>query len=152
MRRRILWSATRFLILPQLLPADEVTVVLGGRDAERLKFMAPIEGLAPGKTELVLFCPVRTYPPLRLFTLPYVVSQTPSFGTYVLDSSQVRVSRILFQWTHWKALTGKTLRQTKETPVLVRIPRDLLALDVVLRQPHHSMTYCLYPSSRAIKC
>jgi hypothetical protein len=43
-----------------MLPADEVSVVLLGRDSERLKFVSSIQALPPGKTPLTMFCPVRS--------------------------------------------------------------------------------------------
>jgi hypothetical protein len=49
-----------FLIPHQMLPADEVSVVLLGRDSERSQFVLAIQGLAPGKTPLTMFCPVRS--------------------------------------------------------------------------------------------
>ncbi|GLB35442.1 putative trafficking protein particle complex subunit 10, TRAPPC10 [Lyophyllum shimeji] len=102
--------------LPCVLPADEISVVLAGRDAERCKFSSPTTGLPSGKTQLTLFCPAA------------------AAGTYVLDSSELRISRLCFQWTHRKP-PSKAASLRKETPVLVRVPRDVLALDVQLGQP-----------------
>lgn len=59
-------------------------------------------------------------------------------GTYVYDSSELRIARLRLQWTHRKTSISKTPRSSKELPVLVRVPRDLLALDVRLNQPHSS--------------
>ena len=43
-----------------MLPADEVNVVLLGRDSERLTFASSKQGLPPGKTPLTMFYPVRS--------------------------------------------------------------------------------------------
>ncbi|KIM80718.1 hypothetical protein PILCRDRAFT_821974 [Piloderma croceum F 1598] len=105
--------------LPCELPIDQVTVVLAGRDKERLNFSASAERLAQGLTPLRLFC------------------ATSSHGTFLLDSSEVRMSHLQFQWTHRKAVSpGKTSRLSKDASVLVRIPKDLHALNIRLRQPH----------------
>ncbi|KAF7304837.1 hypothetical protein MKEN_01197800 [Mycena kentingensis (nom. inval.)] len=100
--------------LPCAIPIDQIVTVLAGRDSERLRFSASIESLPPGKTDMTLFCP------------------TSSAGTYVVDSTEARLSRVLFQWTHRKP--GARLPSGKNS--LVRIPRDLLALDVRLLQPN----------------
>jgi hypothetical protein len=47
-----------FLISCQMLPVDEVSVFLLGRDSERSKFISLTHGLPPGKTSLTMFCPV----------------------------------------------------------------------------------------------
>jgi hypothetical protein len=50
--------STTSLVVPQELPIDQVTVVLAGRDKERLNFSASAERLAQGLTPLRLFCAV----------------------------------------------------------------------------------------------
>jgi hypothetical protein len=49
---------TMSLVVSQELPVDQVTVVLAGRDKERLNFSASAERLAQGLTPLRLFCAV----------------------------------------------------------------------------------------------
>lgn len=48
-----------YLMIPKPLPANEVSIILAGRDSERYKFVSSIQGLAPGITTVTLFCPVR---------------------------------------------------------------------------------------------
>ncbi|KAF8229518.1 hypothetical protein L208DRAFT_1439127 [Tricholoma matsutake] len=105
--------------LPCILPADEVSVVILGRDSERAMFSLPVQDLAPGKTRLTMFCPIS------------------AAGTYVFESSEVRLARLLLQRTHWQAPASKGVRYQKDSrPVLVRVPKDLLALDVQLSLPN----------------
>jgi hypothetical protein len=49
---------TTSLVVSQELPIDQVSVVLTGRDKERLSFSASAERLALGLTSLRLFCAV----------------------------------------------------------------------------------------------
>ncbi|KIK59816.1 hypothetical protein GYMLUDRAFT_261811 [Collybiopsis luxurians FD-317 M1] len=105
--------------LPCSIPTSEVSVVLTGRDSERFKFAAPNESLTPGKTKLKLFCPI------------------PCHGSFLLDSSEIRIKRLLLQWSHRRAAqNSKSSRGLgKDNSVLVRVPHDPLAFDVHLRQP-----------------
>lgn len=58
---------------------------------------------------------------------------------YVLDSTEVRMSHLLFQRNHRKTVgTGKAARVSLDTSTLVRIPKDLYALGIRLRQPQRS--------------
>ncbi|KAI0748290.1 trafficking protein particle complex subunit 10 [Daedaleopsis nitida] len=100
--------------LPCDLPVDDVEVQLSGRDGSRITFTGKVSVLAPGNNEVTLFCP----------------SSSP--GTYSLFSIQITMTRLLFQWKH-----AKTAKQIKagSLPKLVRIPRDLRAVDVKLKQP-----------------
>lgn len=43
----------------QPIPISEVSILLAGRDLERFRFTSVNESLAPGKSKLKLFCPVR---------------------------------------------------------------------------------------------
>ncbi|KAF8894667.1 trafficking protein particle complex subunit 10 [Infundibulicybe gibba] len=105
-------------LLPCALPADQITIIAGGRDGERLEFKSLLETIPPGKTRLALFCP------------------TPTHGIYVLESSEIRISRLLFQWTHWKPPSSSEPHRTGgDSPSLIRIPRDIHALEVRIRQP-----------------
>ncbi|KAI0831480.1 trafficking protein particle complex subunit 10 [Trametes gibbosa] len=100
--------------LPCELSVDEVEVQLAGRENSRLLFAHAASRLAPGPNELTLFCP------------------SSSGGTYTLFSTQISIARLHFQWKHAK--TAKQLR-AGNMPALVRIPKDLKALDVKLKQP-----------------
>ncbi|KAJ3796702.1 trafficking protein particle complex subunit 10 [Lentinula aff. detonsa] len=104
--------------LPCPISISEVSILLTGRDLERFRFTSATESLSPGKTNLKLFCP------------------TPCHGSFLLDSSEIRMKRLLLQWSHRRTSHNKTPRHAaKGNNVLVRIPHDLLAFDVRLRQP-----------------
>ncbi|GJE95190.1 trafficking protein particle complex subunit 10 [Phanerochaete sordida] len=101
--------------LPCDIPVDDISVVLQGREGNRLTFSERIEKLSPGNNTLTLFCPSATV------------------GTYSWYSSQARIARLTLQWLR---VPGSTKSQkAKLPPVLVRVPRDLRALDIKLRQP-----------------
>ncbi|KAJ7740726.1 trafficking protein particle complex subunit 10 [Mycena maculata] len=104
--------------LPCAIPIDGIVATLSGRESERLKFTAHSDAIPPGKTEATLFCP------------------TSSAGTYILESTEARMSHLVFQWTHRKALPGGRSSRQRNAFSLVRIPRDLLAMDVRLHQPN----------------
>ncbi|KAF5365787.1 hypothetical protein D9758_003260 [Tetrapyrgos nigripes] len=103
--------------LPCALPIEEISVILSGKDADRQRFSVTANSLNPGASKVTLFCP------------------TSNAGTYLLESSEIRMSRLLFNWIYRKPSTNKVPRLTKSSNMLVRIPRDLLAFDVQLRQP-----------------
>ncbi|KAJ6547447.1 trafficking protein particle complex subunit 10 [Mycena capillaripes] len=104
--------------LPCTVPIDEIVAILSGRDSERLRFAAHSEAIPPGKTEATLFCP------------------TSSAGTYILESTEARISHLVLQWTHRKASHARKAFSQRNGFSLVRIPRDLLAMDVRLHQPN----------------
>ncbi|KAG6836752.1 hypothetical protein H0H93_003831 [Arthromyces matolae] len=56
-------------------------------------------------------------------------------GTFLLDSSELSIAKLHLQWQH-RSLSSKTPLIRKENPVIVHIPRDLLALDVSISQPN----------------
>ncbi|KIJ16879.1 hypothetical protein PAXINDRAFT_162498 [Paxillus involutus ATCC 200175] len=101
--------------LPCDVFVDEVSIVLTGQDANRLKFGAHVAKLSPGKNNLTLTC------------------ATSCYGVYMLDSSEIQMSRLRFQWNH-KATTA-TIDLKRNT---VRLPHDPRALDVQLHQPHQT--------------
>ncbi|KAL1742258.1 trafficking protein particle complex subunit 10 [Schizophyllum fasciatum] len=103
--------------LPCALPATEIRVNLVGRDSERLTFTTRLDSLPPGKTQLTAFSPI------------------PLHGTFALDTSEVHLAKLVLHRTHRKSgSSGKVLRSARDV-TLVRIPQDLLALDVRVRQP-----------------
>ncbi|KAG1756516.1 trafficking protein particle complex subunit 10 [Suillus paluster] len=103
--------------LPCDVLVDEVSVTMGGRDSERLKFIAKVDTLPPGQSTVTLSCP------------------TSSWGLYALESSEVVMSHLHFRWQY----TGTTATTSKRNHVsLVRVPRSLRALDVQTRQPQQT--------------
>ncbi|KAG1877859.1 trafficking protein particle complex subunit 10 [Suillus subalutaceus] len=93
---------------------DEINITLRGRDSERLKFIAKVDKLPPGQSTVTLSCP------------------SSSWGLYTLESSEVVMSRVHFQWQH----TGTAATTPKNNQIsFVRVPRSLRALDVQIRQP-----------------
>ncbi|KAJ4488048.1 trafficking protein particle complex subunit 10 [Lentinula aciculospora] len=104
--------------LPCPVSIGEISVFLLGRDSERFQFTSASESLASGTTKLKLFCPI------------------PCYGSFLLDSSEIRMKRLILQWSHRRTGHNKSPRSAaKDNNVLVRIPQDLLAFDVRLRQP-----------------
>ncbi|EGO20910.1 hypothetical protein SERLADRAFT_452051 [Serpula lacrymans var. lacrymans S7.9] len=102
--------------LPCDIPIDQVSVVLTGRDGDRLCFKTNMDQLSPGKSKLTLFCP------------------TSSWGTYVLESSEVQMSRLQFQWNR-KVTADKAPSSRYRNITLVRIPQDSSSLDIRIQQP-----------------
>ncbi|RXW22699.1 hypothetical protein EST38_g3139 [Candolleomyces aberdarensis] len=97
--------------LPCDFPADDIIIYLQGRESDKQRFSATVEKLAPGKTQLTLFCPV------------------PMGGTFLHESSEVRAGKLLLQYPQKKA-PGKSpsLHQ------VVKIPSDPLAVNVRIFQ------------------
>ncbi|KAF9246256.1 trafficking protein particle complex subunit 10 [Melanogaster broomeanus] len=102
--------------LPCDIVVDEVNVVLSGRDANRLKFGAKVAKLEPGKNNVTLAC------------------ATSCSGAYILDSSEILMSRLRFQWNHKPA--SASIAMKGNTVSLVRLPHDPRGLDIQLSQPH----------------
>ncbi|KAI0288169.1 trafficking protein particle complex subunit 10 [Russula brevipes] len=100
-------------------PASKVSLLLSGRASERLQFCTETTVLAPGISTFKLFCP------------------TSSWGTYVLEQTEVAVSNLRLQWDHRPTLRSpKKASRTKHTaPILVRLVKDTRAFDVRLKRP-----------------
>ncbi|KIM49469.1 hypothetical protein M413DRAFT_60851 [Hebeloma cylindrosporum] len=100
--------------LPCVFPIDEISVLVTGRDSEKFRYIASINGgCAPGKSTYTLFCP------------------TSASGTFILESSEIRSAHLLLQSNYRKpAIKGPST----PSPLLVRIPNDPLALDVRISQ------------------
>jgi hypothetical protein len=62
------------------------------------------------------------------------VRKTSSSGTYELDSSEARISHLLFQ----RKYRTTSAKGTRKPPILVQVPRDPRALDIRIRRPHLS--------------
>ncbi|TDL27388.1 hypothetical protein BD410DRAFT_875203 [Rickenella mellea] len=111
------------VVMRNSLPCDftvgPVLVTLAGCDTEKLEFSGVGAKLPAGRSPLKLFCP------------------TPSPGTFSLESTEVRLGRLVFNWaktdvnpkrrSHTPSLT--------ELPKLVRLPKDIGALSVKVEQP-----------------
>ncbi|KAG2157362.1 trafficking protein particle complex subunit 10 [Suillus clintonianus] len=103
--------------LPCDIFVDEISITLRGRDSERLKFTAKVDKLPPGQSTVTLSCP------------------SSSWGLYTLESSEVVMARVRFQWQH----TGTAITTLKKNHTsLVRVSRSLRALDVQIRQPQQT--------------
>ncbi|KAI0053990.1 hypothetical protein FA95DRAFT_1529824 [Auriscalpium vulgare] len=104
--------------LPCTIPLDDILITLSGRDSERLVFRTSVAGLPTGTTSFTVFCP------------------TSSWGTYVHESSEARVSKLHLQWNHRQvAGSSKSSKIKTRTATVVRLLRDVRALDVRLRRP-----------------
>ncbi|PPR03937.1 hypothetical protein CVT26_001142 [Gymnopilus dilepis] len=98
--------------LPCAFPIDEISATVTGRDSEKFRYAAPVpSGCPPGKSTFTLFC------------------TTSKSGTFLLESTEVRSAHLLLQWNH-----RKTSNKPSQTPSLIRIPHDPLALNVRISQ------------------
>jgi trafficking protein particle complex subunit 10 len=136
------WRVFYLMITTQKpLTACEISVSLSGRESEKLRFYAEVEALEPGTSTLRLFCPVccpRGHSGLELFTLP----KSSSWGTYVLEQTEVMMSKLHLHWTHQTTprSSNKVSRTNHVTPTLIRLVKDTHALDVRLRRPRSGMS------------
>lgn len=113
----VLVDATVSNHLPCDVFIDEINITLRGRDSERLNFIAKVDKLPPGQLTVTLSCP------------------SSSWGLYTLESSEIVMSRVHFQWQH----TGTVTTAPKRNQIsLVRVPHSLRALDVQMRQPQQT--------------
>ncbi|OJA10941.1 hypothetical protein AZE42_04658 [Rhizopogon vesiculosus] len=103
--------------LPCDVAVGEVSVTLRGRDSAGLKFTTKMDKIPPGQSTVTLSCP------------------TSSWGLYALESSEVIMSHLRFQWQH-KSTATTTSKNDRIS--LVRVPRSLRALDVQIRQPQQT--------------
>ncbi|KAI0736997.1 trafficking protein particle complex subunit 10 [Fomitopsis betulina] len=103
--------------LPCDLPADEIAVVLIGHEGVQLTFTAQVSSFPSGSTKQTLFCPSSTA------------------GMLVLQSSQVKMARVVLERKEPKLTSLAKTTRPKNLPALVRIPKDHHAVDVRLRPP-----------------
>ncbi|CAA7265369.1 unnamed protein product [Cyclocybe aegerita] len=100
--------------LPCVFPADEISVLVTGRDPEKFRYVSAItEGCPPGLSTHTLFC------------------STSSSGSFLLDSTEIRSSHLLLQ-TNYRKSSSKAV--PSKPPLLVRVPNDVLALDARISQ------------------
>ncbi|KAI0306635.1 hypothetical protein B0F90DRAFT_1691802 [Multifurca ochricompacta] len=101
------------------LPASKICVSLSGRESEQLRFCTQVKLIEPGTSTFKLFCP------------------SSSWGTYILDQTEVTMSNLHLKWNHRPA-TMKSVQASRTkrfVPTLVRILKDVRAFGVCLRQP-----------------
>ncbi|PWZ01747.1 hypothetical protein BCV70DRAFT_199179 [Testicularia cyperi] len=114
--------------LPFDQPVEDVRVCLTSANNAVMWYTSLRTVLRPGLTELELFC-------------PHVAS-----GTFAVDVTQIRVSKLIFQYalssagsgagTGTGTVTGPSNSLSGKTgPVLVKIPKDGAALDIELNLP-----------------
>lgn len=121
----------------KMFPADNIIVIVAGPGSTKFTYSSPIpNGCPPGKSGLTLFCPVGCARYI-LYDHMSIFRQTYSAGLFVLESSEIRSSHLLLQSNYWKSPNkGQALK-----PSLLRVPRDLLALDVRISQSNRSMLF-----------
>ncbi|KDQ60741.1 hypothetical protein JAAARDRAFT_172897 [Jaapia argillacea MUCL 33604] len=100
------------------IPADQISVVLAGRDAEKLRYTADVKSFIAGNNRVKLFCAMS------------------SQGTYAWDSTEIRISRLVLQWRRHPSSANKSNETHQELPFIVHIPKDYAAFDVQLAQPY----------------
>lgn len=94
-----------------------------------------MDKIPPGQLALTLSCPVRVAVSTVYSELTSTSLQTSSWGLYVLESSEIVMSHLRFQWQH---KSTPTTTSKNDHISLVRVPRSLRALDVQIRQPQQS--------------
>ncbi|KAI9510228.1 trafficking protein particle complex subunit 10 [Russula earlei] len=106
-------------LLPCPLPINEINLNLSGRESEKLRFCANVKVLEPGTSTFRLFCP------------------SSSWGTYVLEQTEVVLSNLRLQWNHrpTSKSSNKPSRTKHTKPILIRLVKDPHALDVRLKRP-----------------
>lgn len=103
--------------LPCDLSVDEVIAVLVGYEGAQLTFSTDATTLNPGNNKVTLFC------------------SSSTAGVFALQASQVKISKLTFEWKDARLLTATKNLKLKDVPTLVRIPKDIRALDVRIRPP-----------------
>lgn len=138
----------------QTIKVDEVRLKFSTAEGEQIWFTSGGCSLPPGETEAILFCPVgggsfSNATPLTL------TSQTAISGRLALELSQIRFSRIIFQYSH-RPISSRNLApdprnapsaSTTKQPV-VHFARDRQALDAYLELPRASAYLLVASSSR----
>ncbi len=109
---------------------------LSGGGSDKLRFSIGVNAIEPGTSKFRLFCPVCCplgRPGLERLTLP----ETSSWGTYILEQSEVVMSNLLLQWNHRPTpkSSSKASRTKYSAPTLVRLVKDTHAFDVQLKRP-----------------
>lgn len=89
---------------------EDVRVCLVTGDGETLWFTSSKTELAPGSSRVELFCP------------------HPAHGLFMVDVTQIRLARFIFQYEHGAAASGKDA-------LIVRVPKDGAAPSVSVRLP-----------------
>jgi len=102
-------------LLPCSIQVEAVRMKFAGRKSETLWFTSGASQLSPGETTITLFC------------------ATPVAETLILDVSQIRISRILFQYNHRPQ--GTQNQKAPEVLEIISFPKNLLGLDVKLDLP-----------------
>ncbi|PLW47485.1 hypothetical protein PCASD_04423 [Puccinia coronata f. sp. avenae] len=104
-------------VLPCSIQVEAVRMKFAGAKSETLWFTAGASQLLPGQTTINLFC------------------ATPVAETLILDVSQIRISRILFQYYHRPQGSQNDKSADHETLEMISLPKNLLGLDVKLDLP-----------------
>ena len=131
----IAFLETTFSPSLKVFPIDEVSVIVSGRESDKVRFVAPVtNGCPPGKSTYTLFCSVCA----TFWMLSNLFSwnmKTPASGTFLLESSEVRCAHLLLQ-TNYRKAAGKG--PAAPSPFLIRIPTDPFALDIRISQSNKS--------------
>lgn len=120
-------------LLPCFVDVEAVRMKFSGQRYEALWFTAGTSRLLPGETNIDLLC------------------ATPVAEPLVLHVSQIRISRILFQYYHRPQGPKSSNDQVEDDKPLeiVSFPKDPLGLDVQLDLPLH---ICLHQPRRCTLC
>jgi hypothetical protein len=125
----------------QSLRVDEVRLKLLTTEGEQIWLTAGACELQPGATSVKVFCPVSTVPllPRNARTFLTFSEQTAATGVLLLELSQLRFSRIIFQYSH-RPPSPPPLQSTYIRPVVNKQPsllvhRDYQAVHIYIEDP-----------------
>ncbi|KAF8529300.1 trafficking protein particle complex subunit 10 [Hysterangium stoloniferum] len=102
--------------LPCDVISDTVRMHLTGAESTRLEYSTSGKTLPPGPSTLRLFCP------------------NPAFGLFMPDTSEVLMADLTLRWNH-QLQPSKVSRKAKQVLPLIRLPRDLAAVNITVEPP-----------------
>lgn len=91
--------------------------------------------LKPGSVGIKLLCPV-SYTSFSLSPINLMSQQSSTSGPFLLEKSEIRLSKVLLQWNHKQKQSHSRL--VKEIPTVIHVPKDPQAVDVFINQPQSS--------------
>lgn len=149
---RLVASRTEPSLL-QPLNIDEVRLKFSTTEGEQIWFISGTCTISPGVTPVTLFCPVS----LSSFPFdapdgpsPVFLPQTAMSGRLALELSQIRFSRIIFQYSHRPVSNRNLAPDPRNLPLggqqpIIHFPRDPQALNVYTELPRASQPNLYLP-------
>lgn len=149
---RLVASRTEPSLL-QPLNIDEVRLKFSTTEGEQIWFTSGTCTISPGVTPVTLFCPA------SLLSFPFdapdgpspvFLPQTAMSGRLALELSQIRFSRIIFQYSHRPVSNRNLAPDPRNLPLggqqpIIHFPRDPQALNVYTELPRASQPNLYLP-------